>query len=68
MERAKMEISPPRDRFNLVFFVLLLHGIGTLTPWNMFITAKGVNIFFFLIMKFFSYNKVFSNSILSIIN
>ena len=40
MERAKMEISPPRDRFNLIFFTLLLHGVGTLMPWNMFITAK----------------------------
>lgn len=47
MERAKMEISPPRDRLNLIFMVLLLHGIGTLTPWNMFITAKKVKLFFF---------------------
>lgn len=44
MERAKMEISPPRDRLNLILFVLVLHGIGTLTPWNMFITAKAVRI------------------------
>jgi equilibrative nucleoside transporter 1/2/3 len=40
MERAKMELSPPSDRFKLIFFILILHGIGTLTPWNMFITAK----------------------------
>lgn len=32
--------EPPRDRLNLVLFTLILHGIGTLTPWNMFITAK----------------------------
>lgn len=44
MDRAKMEINPPHDRFKLIFFILLLHGIGTLTPWNMFINAKPVNI------------------------
>lgn len=40
MERARLECEPPSDRFKLIFFILLLHGIGTLTPWNMFITAK----------------------------
>lgn len=39
MERAKMEISPPADRYNIIFITLLIHGIGTLMPWNMFITA-----------------------------
>lgn len=42
MDRAKMEINPPRDRYNLIFMTLLLHGVGTLMPWNMFITAKDV--------------------------
>ncbi|XP_023221355.1 equilibrative nucleoside transporter 3-like isoform X2 [Centruroides sculpturatus] len=27
-------------RFNLVYFIILLHGVGTLMPWNMFITAE----------------------------
>lgn len=40
MERAQMEINPPRDRYNLVFLILILHGIGTLIPWNMFINAQ----------------------------
>lgn len=40
MERAKLECEPPTDRYKLIFFILVLHGIGTLTPWNMFITAK----------------------------
>lgn len=40
MERAQMEIDPPKDRYNLILFTLILHGIGTLMPWNMFITAK----------------------------
>lgn len=29
----------PNDRYNLVFIILLIHGIGTLMPWNMFINA-----------------------------
>lgn len=43
MERATLEINPPRDKFNIIYFILLLHGIGTLMPWNMFITAKSVS-------------------------
>ena len=30
----------PLDRYNLVFIILLTHGIGTLMPWNMFINAE----------------------------
>lgn len=30
----------PRDRLKLVYIILMLHGIGTLMPWNMFITAN----------------------------
>lgn len=30
----------PSDKFNLVYLVFLLHGIGVLLPWNMFITAR----------------------------
>ncbi|KAG5671457.1 hypothetical protein PVAND_001653 [Polypedilum vanderplanki] len=30
MERAKMELSPPSDRFKLIFLILVLHGIGKL--------------------------------------
>lgn len=40
MEQAVLEMNPPTDRLCLVYFTLLLHGIGTLMPWNMFITAK----------------------------
>ena len=35
-----MEIEPPGDRFNLILLILVLHGVGTLMPWNMFINAK----------------------------
>lgn len=34
------EDEGPRDRYKLVFLTLVLHGVGTLMPWNMFITAK----------------------------
>lgn len=40
MEQADLEMNPPKDRWNLVYMTLLLHGIGTLMPWNMFITPK----------------------------
>ncbi|EEB19063.1 equilibrative nucleoside transporter, putative [Pediculus humanus corporis] len=42
MEQANLEMNPPEDKFYLVYFTLLLHGIGTLLPWNMFITARAV--------------------------
>ncbi|KAI1303023.1 Equilibrative nucleoside transporter 3 [Halotydeus destructor] len=29
----------PRDKYNAVYLIFILHGIGTLMPWNMFITA-----------------------------
>ena len=29
-------------RLNLVYLTFMMHGIGTLMPWNMFITAKYV--------------------------
>lgn len=28
------------DRYNLVYIILIIHGIGTLMPWNMFINAE----------------------------
>uniref|UniRef100_A0A914WLP1 Equilibrative nucleoside transporter 1 n=1 Tax=Plectus sambesii TaxID=2011161 RepID=A0A914WLP1_9BILA len=37
-EREAKEV-PPVDRYNLVYGIMLLHGIGVLMPWNMFITA-----------------------------
>lgn len=40
MEQAVLEMNPPTDWLYLVYFTLLLHGVGTLMPWNMFITAK----------------------------
>lgn len=30
----------PVDKYKIVFSILLIHGIGTLMPWNMFINAE----------------------------
>lgn len=30
----------PIDKHSLVFIILLIHGVGTLMPWNMFINAE----------------------------
>ncbi|XP_047525398.1 equilibrative nucleoside transporter 1 isoform X1 [Pieris napi] len=35
-----MDLVPPKDKWNLIYLTLILHGLGTLTAWNMFITAK----------------------------
>lgn len=32
--------TSPKDSYNLLYLILLVHGIGTLMPWNMFINAK----------------------------
>lgn len=34
------EVTHPDDKYNLVYLIFLLHGLGVLLPWNMFITAK----------------------------
>ncbi|XP_050707594.1 uncharacterized protein LOC126992796 isoform X3 [Eriocheir sinensis] len=39
-EAFEVGLDPPKDRYKLVFLTLVLHGVGTLMPWNMFITAK----------------------------
>lgn len=31
------------SRYNLIYIILVIHGIGTLLPWNMFITANDVS-------------------------
>lgn len=35
-----MDLAPPKDKWHLIYITLMLHGLGTLTAWNMFITAK----------------------------
>ncbi|CAL7938705.1 unnamed protein product [Xylocopa violacea] len=40
MDQADLELNPPKDRLNIVFCIMILHGIGALMSWNIFITAK----------------------------
>uniref|UniRef100_T1IMY7 Battenin n=1 Tax=Strigamia maritima TaxID=126957 RepID=T1IMY7_STRMM len=42
VHKAICDLSKPLKVYkcNFVYFILLLHGIGILMPWNMFITAK----------------------------
>ncbi|XP_017041382.1 equilibrative nucleoside transporter 1 [Drosophila ficusphila] len=37
---GQLGLPAPKDKYLIVFFIFLLHGVGTLMPWNMFITAK----------------------------
>jgi equilibrative nucleoside transporter 1/2/3 len=39
MDDASLQIHTPPDKYNLVYLTFLIHGIGVLMPWNMFITA-----------------------------
>lgn len=36
----EMENTSPKDRFNIIYFVMMIHGVAILIPWNMFINAK----------------------------
>ena len=36
---AASSLPPPRDRFNLVYFCMLLAGVGFLLPWSSYISA-----------------------------
>ncbi|VUZ40866.1 unnamed protein product [Hymenolepis diminuta] len=37
---AMESLKAPRDRFNMAYLFFILHGIGFLLPWNVFINAK----------------------------
>ncbi|XP_076249264.1 NADPH-dependent diflavin oxidoreductase 1 isoform X2 [Calliopsis andreniformis] len=52
MDQADLELNPPRDRLNIVFCIMVLHGIGALMPWNMFITAKNYFVNYKLSMQY----------------
>ncbi|CAI6374027.1 unnamed protein product [Macrosiphum euphorbiae] len=40
MDNFILDRNPPKDSRNTVYLILVLHGIGILLPWNMFINAK----------------------------
>lgn len=48
MEDASLQMNAPSDRYKLVYLTFLLHGIGILMPWNMFITANDVRCLYAL--------------------
>uniref|UniRef100_A0AC35U6D8 Equilibrative nucleoside transporter 1 n=1 Tax=Rhabditophanes sp. KR3021 TaxID=114890 RepID=A0AC35U6D8_9BILA len=67
--------SPPKDKNNIVYLIMLLHGVGVLMPWNMFITiapsyyinyklatvdADGNKVLTFYAIQFFSFLGLFS--------
>ena len=43
LDMLQLEMNPPVDRWNLMYLTLVLHGVGTLMPWNIFINAKTVS-------------------------
>ena len=49
------------NRLNLIYLTLILHGIGTLMPWNMFITAKEVRSLKVLDKQEYIYQEKFSS-------
>ncbi|XP_043664298.1 NADPH-dependent diflavin oxidoreductase 1 isoform X2 [Vespula pensylvanica] len=65
MDQADLEINPPRDRLNLVFSILVLHGIGVLMPWNMFITAKDYFVNYKLSKEYIEIESNYSTNFLS---
>lgn len=38
----------PKDSYSLVYLIFLLHGIGVLLPWNVFLTV-GKDVSFIII-------------------
>ncbi|KAK5644411.1 hypothetical protein RI129_005711 [Pyrocoelia pectoralis] len=40
MDEASLQLHAPIDKYRLVYLTFILHGIGVLMPWNMFITAE----------------------------
>ncbi|KAJ8961034.1 hypothetical protein NQ317_004369, partial [Molorchus minor] len=44
MDDASLQLNTPPDKYNLVYITFLIHGIGVLMPWNMFITAKNLQL------------------------
>ncbi|KAI5715290.1 hypothetical protein M8J77_013724 [Diaphorina citri] len=67
MENADLETNPPRDRWKLVYLTLLLHGVGTLMPWNMFITAKAYFVDYKLGYEYTGENSEYATNFLAYI-
>lgn len=39
MQAESSSLVPPRDRYNLVYIILVMLGVGTVLPWNTFLNA-----------------------------
>jgi equilibrative nucleoside transporter 1/2/3 len=39
-EEVALRENGLRDRLKLVYWIMIIHGVGVLMPWNMFITAQ----------------------------
>ena len=40
LEQSKSEAAGPRDKYRMVYIIFYWLGIGTLLPWNMFISVS----------------------------
>ena len=45
-------------RMNLIYFTLVLHGVGALIPWNIIVTAKEVSFSVDLCVSKFSHSSL----------
>ena len=43
VEQIKSEGEGPRDKYRMVYIIFYWLGIGTLLPWNMFISVSGLS-------------------------
>lgn len=42
-DKVKSEPDGPVDRYKMVYIIFYWLGIGTLLPWNMFISVSGLS-------------------------
>nr|XP_022906238.1 equilibrative nucleoside transporter 1 [Onthophagus taurus] len=64
MDEASLQLNAPKDRYQLVYWIFLLHGIGVLTPWNMFITANDYFTTYKLSYDYTGQNTTYSDTFL----
>ncbi|KAJ8954737.1 hypothetical protein NQ318_011432 [Aromia moschata] len=60
MDEASLQLNTPPDKYNLVYITFLIHGIGVLMPWNMFITAKNYFIKYKLSQEYIGFTFPFA--------
>ncbi|XP_065371053.1 equilibrative nucleoside transporter 1 [Calliphora vicina] len=67
MEKLNECFKPPKDKMRIVFFIFLIHGLGTLMPWNMFITAKSYFVDFKLVSNEGNTSSAYANNFMQYI-